>query len=323
MPNLLLTRKCVRRCPYCFAAQYMSESTSDVLGWNDFIYVLDFYERNGHRMVSMLGGEPTTHPHATQLMDYALQRGFDVRVFTSGIVPGPTRERIAELLQTHGQKRRFMFIVNVNAPSETPESECKAQVEFLKLVKKRASLSFNIYQPNFDLGFAFEYIADYALMPSLRLGLAHPVASATEGNAHLAPSDYRAVADRLASFFPSFDERNVVPDFDCGFPICMFSDERLGALVRLRAKFNWTCAPIFDIGPDLDIWPCFPLSGMRSRSLYDYDTIHQVRDDMLREVRARRGGRKGVFPECHTCAMPRRRLCGGGCVAYSIEGVRP
>jgi cyclic pyranopterin phosphate synthase len=318
VPNLLLTRKCVRKCPYCFADQYMSEAAGGFLGWDDYIYVLDFYERNGIRAVSLLGGEPTVHPDAPEMIDYALQRGFDVRVFTSGVMSARTRERVQDVWMRHEPARSVHFIVNANEPGSTPAGELQSQQAFLELAGSRASLSFNIYRADFDLSFAVGYMSRYDLKPVLRLGLAHPIASAADGNAFVGPEQYRGVADRLASFFPLLDANKVMPSLDCGFPPCMFTDAQLGQLLKLRTVFSWTCGPVIDIGPDLQIWPCFPLSHIRSKTLYDFDTLDDVLRFLSTEVRNRVGGNCGIYLQCDDCAYKARQLCSGGCVTYML-----
>lgn len=321
MPNVLLTQKCVRSCPYCFADSYMAESGTGFLTWSDYVYVLDFYERHQIGTVSMLGGEPSIHPQVVEMCDYALQRGFDVRMFTSGVMADKTRGRLRELWQRHdGGGRRFYFIVNLNHPSGTPASEARSQAAFLEDAGPRASISFNIYRPDFDLDFAFEAIARYDLQSTIRLGLAHPIAQAKNSNAHVNPDQYRDVALNLARHFPKFDRNRVVPGFDCGFPICMFTDEQLGQLYQLQATFNWTCGPIFDIGPGLEIWPCFPLSHVRSRTLYDFDTIQQANEYLMHEVQGQRRSNLGIYLECDECRHRTRGLCGGGCVTYMLPG---
>lgn len=320
MPNLLLTRKCVRRCPYCFADQYMAEGESAFLSWNDFIYVLDFYEQNDQRAVSMLGGEPTIHPDVAPMMDYSLARGFDVRMFTSGVIGSKTRDAIRTVWEAH-EGKDVHFIVNVNDPAKTEAGELKSQLAFLEMAGPRASLSFNIYHPDFELDFAFRYIAQFGLQPTIRLGIAHRIATATQVNAHVDPSQYRAIADRLARHAPMFDACKVTPGFDCGFPMCMFTDAQLGAMMKLRGSFNWTCGPVVDIGPDLAIWPCFPLSHIRSKTLYDFESLPQILDFLSKEVRDRRKGNSGVFVECDECTLRDRALCSGGCVAYCLPEV--
>lgn len=319
MPNLLLTQKCVRKCPYCFAEQYMAETSSGFLEWGDYIYVVDFLERNKVPVVSMLGGEPTVHPHVVEMMDYALLRGLGVRVFTSGVMSEARRGALQALWTRHEREgRKVHFIVNVNEPAGTPEAERRSQEAFLELAGPRASISFNIYRPDFDLGFAFEYIARYELTPTIRLGLAHPIARARESNAHLAPDGYRAVAANLERFFPSFERNGVTPGFDCGFPACMFTEAQLGRLLLLKATFNWMCGPVIDIGPDLELWPCFPLSHIRGKTLYDFDDLQQAHAYFVDEVRTRRRGNTGIFLECDDCDLRARQMCSGGCLTYAL-----
>ncbi len=324
MPNLLVTQKCVRRCPYCFADSYMAGSQGDFLRWDDFIYVLDFYERSRVPIVSFLGGEPGIHPQVAQMMDYAMMRGFDFRMFTSGILPAATRERIQEVRLRHEKAgRKVTFIVNVNHPDDTPEAQRRIQDEFLAMGGAQASISFNVYRTDFDLDFAFDLIERHGLMPNLRLGLTHPIAKGGEGNVFVPPHDYPAVSARLEKWFPRFAKGRVIPGFDCGFPICMFTDAQLGALTRLQATFHWTCGPIVDIGPDLELWPCFPLSHIRGKTLYDFDSLDEVMKYFVDEVKRQRPEGRGIYPECDGCEHRQRGLCSGGCAAYALGEVGP
>lgn len=297
----------------------MAGAQGDWLAWDDFIYVLDMYERSRVPVLSVLGGEPTLHPDIVPMMDYALKRGFDFRMFTSGIMALQTRERIFEVVQAHESgKRKITFIVNVNHPSDTPLPHQKAQSDFLELAGPRASISFNIFRLNFDLDFAFDLVSRHDLMPTIRLGLTHPIAEAREGNAFIGPLDYPTVAVRLERYFPKFATNRVIPGFDCGFPVCMFTDAQLGMLLKLQGTFHWTCGPIVDIGPDLEVWPCFPLSHIRGKSLYDFDSIEAVQRYFLEEVRKRRQGNTGIFVECDECDHRLRGLCNGGCQTYTL-----
>lgn len=50
MANVLLTETCVRSCPYCFAKQYMDNTTDDdYLSWDNLIYITDFLEASGEK----------------------------------------------------------------------------------------------------------------------------------------------------------------------------------------------------------------------------------------------------------------------------------
>lgn len=87
MPNILLTQKCIRSCPYCFARKHMHDAPpEDILKWEDLIYIVDFFQSGGDTNISLLGGEPFLHPEIVDYILYIIQRGMHVTVFTSGVV---------------------------------------------------------------------------------------------------------------------------------------------------------------------------------------------------------------------------------------------
>jgi molybdenum cofactor biosynthesis enzyme MoaA len=56
MANILLTEKCVRACPYCFAKEYLKESKENLLSWENLIYITDLFEISNEKHLSLLGG---------------------------------------------------------------------------------------------------------------------------------------------------------------------------------------------------------------------------------------------------------------------------
>ena len=89
MPNILLTQKCIRSCPYCFARKHMHDAPpEDILKWEDLIYIVDFFQAGGDTNISLLGGEPFLHPDIVDYILYIIHRGMHVTVFTSGIPVG-------------------------------------------------------------------------------------------------------------------------------------------------------------------------------------------------------------------------------------------
>jgi radical SAM protein with 4Fe4S-binding SPASM domain len=110
----------------------------------------------------------------------------------------------------------------------------------------------------------------------------------------------------------------VAVGLDCGFPFCMFSAEQVGRLVAARATFHWMCGPIVDIGPDLSVWPCFPLSHLRQRTLYEFPRLAELIDWMKQQIGTERAGCEGIYLECDDCHFRGNQLCGGGCVSYSL-----
>ena len=75
MPNILLTEECVRSCPYCFAKKYMDSSNHKFISWEDFIYIVDLFERSHmNNQLSLLGGEPSVHKDFTEFILYLIEQ---------------------------------------------------------------------------------------------------------------------------------------------------------------------------------------------------------------------------------------------------------
>jgi len=144
MANVLLTEKCVRSCPYCFAKEYLKESKENMLSWKNLIYITDLFEASNEKHLSLLGGEPTLHPDFVDFVLYLNQRKFNVNVFTSGIMPSKKLETAEEFLLKIPAEN-LSFVCNYNHPNSSTASETKQIDKFFKIFSKYISLSFNLY----------------------------------------------------------------------------------------------------------------------------------------------------------------------------------
>jgi radical SAM protein with 4Fe4S-binding SPASM domain len=288
----------------------------DLLTWDDLMYLVDFLETSNERHVSLLGGEPTLHPDFVSFVRYLLERQFHVNVFTSGVL---SQRRFADMERQLGRapQDRLSFVVNANDPQLSPPKELQKVREFLRTFGHLSSLGFNIYRVDFDIDFLFEYVNLFGTQRHVRLGLAHPIPG--EVNVFIDPADIRTVAERLISYLPMFKAFRVSPGFDCGFPMCQFTETELGELFKVsRGNLKFGCGPAIDIGPDMTVWPCFPLSNVRRKSIYEFNSLHEVRgffEDFHRKARVESSG---LFLDCDTCRLRTEGLCAGGCVAHSL-----
>jgi len=318
MANLLLTETCVRSCPYCFAKQYMKDAdVMDALTWDNLIYVTDFLIASGERHISLLGGEPLIHPNLAEFIIYLNKRGIIVTVFTSGIMPESKFTLFAEKMFSFPDLNAA-FVVNVNEPRFSKPSELDKVRKFLSTFAQRASLSFNIYRLDFDMAFLANYIIDYNLNRHIRLGLAHPIPG--KKNTYISPEYFDKVKDKLLDYFAEFEKLHIDPGFDCGFPMCMFNDEELGRIFKYTVgQCAFQCGPAIDIGTDLSVWSCFPLSDFKKRSLLDFNDFAEVIDFYNTEIEKVRQEGGGIYPACATCLYRQKRLCSGGCLAHVLN----
>ncbi len=314
MTNLLLTNYCVRSCPYCFARKHLSEAApDDQLKWEDLIYVADMQEAQD-RHLSLLGGEPTLHPQYVDMVAYLIARGFHVTTFTSGVMSDRLHEEIEELMQGIPGEQ-INFVCNINDPALSPAAELRRVHRFLERFGERTTPGFNIYRADFSLDFIFDYVNAFGMVRNLRLGIAHPIVG--HDNMFIRPEDMGGVAARLRSHFPKFELYKIGVGLDCGFPFCKFTDNDVGILYKLNnGNVHFGCGAAIDIGPDMTVWGCFPLSGYHKKSLFEFNHINEVLDyykTLYRNIRVEAGG---IYENCDECRHRESGVCSGGCQAH-------
>ena len=313
--NLIITDRCNRSCPYCFAQEKVrlagGVGNARVLSFEDFRFCLDFLQRSGSNELKLLGGEPTLHPEFCGMIDEGLARKFEIRVFSNGLWPDEVCHFVE---QTPSPSFRFLF--NVNEPGGQSAWEVSRQDRCLAAVGGRAMVGFNVYRPDFDLRFVIEIINRFDLRREVRLGLAHPIFG--HANEFVEDFDLPALGRRLLSQMEDLEKEDVTVALDCGFPLCMFPEDRLGQLVTgARPGRLSVCQPVLDVGPDLTVWPCFPLSELLNVNLRDYQTRAELAayyDERLASVRS-----IGSMDECLDCRFHRRQQCCGGCIARTLR----
>jgi hypothetical protein len=316
MANLLLTELCVRSCPYCFAKEYMDGKDTNYLKWKDLVFVVDLHSMS-NEPISFLGGEPFLHPFLVDFILYTIKRGIHVNVFTSGIV---NEAKLSEMIINFYPiaKDKLSFVVNLNHPSLNKPSEQKRINRFLETMGMYSSLSYNIYHEEFELDFLLEAICKYGLQRSIRFGLAQPIPG--KKNIFISKEKLPVIAKRFLSYEDKFEMLQIRIGFDCGMPMCLFSEEEIGKLFKLSfGKLNFGCGPAVDIGTDLTVWPCFPLSNYQNKSLYEFKSLQEIKDYYINLHGKVRGEIGGIFTNCDECNYRKNRLCAGGCLSHPIS----
>jgi hypothetical protein len=175
---------------------------------------------------------------------------------------------------------------------------------------------FNIYRPDFDLGFVVDLVNRFGLQRTLRLGIAHPVVGA--GPNLLPPDALGEAIARLCAHRPLLDRFNVKIGLDCGFPTCRFSDEQLGWLLRHCGQARFGCGPAIDIAPDMSVYACFPFSRYHRKSIFEFDDLKAVSDHFQGVMKRIRLETAGIYRECETCRHLEDGLCSGGGVCQLL-----
>lgn len=322
MSNVLLTNYCNRNCPYCFAKEKIHSNRystpvkdASLPGEYKFMSmealgkIISFLKKSDTKVISFLGGEPTLHPKFRDMVEFAINEGFDLKVFSNGLMPKET----AQFIRDH--KANLKVIINLNHPRQQDRTQLEHVHGSLGILNGKAALSCNIYRADMDLQYLIDTILNFKLDRRIRVGIAVPILG--EKNAFLARDHYRSVGKKLADFSDKCGEHDIGLGFDCGFTLCMFTHEEIGRMIMNNVDFNIFCKPIIDIGPDLNVWCCFPLSGIANVYLEDFEN----REELVRFYEKKFGAYKhvGSMPECIECPQIRRQQCFGGCIVHTMK----
>jgi MoaA/NifB/PqqE/SkfB family radical SAM enzyme len=315
MSNVLLTNTCNRRCSFCFAGSRVnirkSKSNGDLYMAREKVrWIMRFMAASGEMQLRLLGGEPTLHPEFMEIVEEALEKGFHVHVFTNGIM----KKEIADFLGNLPPEK-FSLLCNISPQVKDSESKVKKRNYALRKLGEKAQVGMTLTEPEFDLSTLIDTIKAYGLRKRIRIGIAQPIVG--RDNAYLHPSDYRRTGKAIVDAARQCIEKEILLGFDCGLTLCMFDDAEIGFLMRNTEGFVIRCSPILDIGSNLDVWHCFPLSEVLNSSMTRFSHRNEIVAFYNRIMNPYRA--LGCKPECLRCAHLHRGQCSGGCLAHAMK----
>jgi len=311
MPTVLLTAECEMACPWCFAQATMRRYQSRELRempWENIERVAAFYRRSGVRHMTLLGGEPTRHSRFLDALHFLQSMGIAATVVTHGHIPPTLTDALAD-----ARLKAVRYIVNSTRLLDGDDA-AQAPVRYaLTRLGPQTMLSYTITEGDLaapgpeSLLDRLLLIMRYRLQPHLQLQIAVPA----EGNRGYVPFDHYPDLLRLLAAWSDLLRRNRVSHgLDChAIPLCALRDApALGLPARVRCT-----SPMIDIGPDLQVWPCFPSADAHWR-LHDFENIAHLTSVVLEHwAHASPRLRQG----CAQCADYRAGRCGAGCRGFS------
>ncbi len=343
MANVAITRRCLRGCAYCFAADERAAGATVDMTPEVFGRMLDFLDRSGVNDARLLGGEPLLHPAFGTLARRAFERGFGVTVMTGGHVPGEAVAELARLAEgvpgapagvqaealpdaRAETPARLTVFLNVAVPGRDDPALMESQELLLKTLGPRVELGLTVDAETAGLlrsgataDFLLGLIERHGARRSIQLGVAHPVWGGA--NLRAIPVDLRALGPAIEAFVERMEAAGVRVGFDCGFVPCMFSSAFAGLHPRLMTQTGVRCGPIVDVLPEGDAIACFGLShGLRlpvDRVVTRADLA--ARFDRWFEAQPH----AGIFDDCGSCEHRAEGRCGGGCRARQLGRVSP
>ncbi len=322
MVNLLLTNYCNRSCPYCFAKQKVELDKINGLANEQITLenaekVAKFFRKE--RQMGLLGGEPTLHPQFKEIVDIFLNYQYNITIFTNGIFSSDVLEFLQNKLSS---RNSISLLFNINEPKFYKKEE----LEILDYNLKELSIGFS---DAISIGINFFYLEqDYSYMidlakkygiKAIRWDIAHPIVY--EKNVTIPLEKYNLIGKKIASFAKEASKYGIVLRADCGASVyCMFDKEaRKNVYDSFMHRLFGLCKDggAIDVGIDLRVWRCFPLSKYFNKNLDEFKNLKDIQDYFNKKYAY---FFHGIYPmdRCYTCKYAIKEVCTGSCLSRSI-----
>ena len=312
MPTVMLTAKCMNSCEWCFAQTKMEKYHAqgiDEISWEDFQAVVAFYGRSGMDYMTLLGGEPTLHSRFVDILELLASKQFAALVVTYGICDEVLVDIIAQ--------KRFpgiRFAVNTTKYFQYPTDVRKKVDRLLQKINHSVFLTYTITSTDVERG-NVHVLLDRILMV-MKFGLLRhiqfQIAIPSENNTAYVPfEDYSTAVRMLSSWFKILNTNGITTGLDChSIPKCA-----LEGAEKTPIELHSRCSSfMIDIGPGLEVWPCFPLSGQNFR-------LGQFKDfkDMQAFFAKIHSEASLLYDErCSNCSEQASGTCDAGCRGFQI-----
>jgi len=74
-------------------------------------------------------------------------------------------------------------------------------------------------------------------------------------------------------------------DLIAGLTHCMFTAAEIGIMSKITEGFKIHCSPIIDVGVNLEVWSCFPLSNVYVTHLDNFKTRAEIETTIRQNLR--------------------------------------
>ena len=312
MANILITEKCNRKCTFCFARNRLMHSKQQEknMSMENILKVFSFLKRSGSRELRLLGGEPTLHPKIKEIISLSLESDFRIFFFSNCIMSPDLTDFIADI-----PADKINFLCNISPQASDTEKQIEYRSYALEKLGSQMTLGITVTEPQIEYDFLLDTIEKFNLRKHIRVGVAQPIVG--HDNSFLDPDQYKAAGTAIVEMAKACEKKDVLIGFDCGMTLCMFSEDELGILMTRSEGFKSDCGPIIDIGVNLEVWSCFPLSGVLVSHLDDFENRDAIEKAYIQALAPYRS--LGCRTQCLSCKYKKREQCFGGCLVHTIN----
>lgn len=308
---LTVTNVCNRRCSYCFEGPFLGQPAKHMTP-DDIHKLMEFGGKNEQRH-TIIGGEPTCHPHIIQLVDVIRRYSPIPPLFLSN---GLGRKDIMEQLLRRGLR----FLININHIDKYTDAQWATLQQNLNLLTDcgEFGISTTITKPEDDFSIVYDMLRTRIGqgVRHVRLGISTP----GWGFGNDFPREFaRGYGQAYLRLIQTIHRINPLIEFnnECAVNLCLMEAEVYDKVVPIVNNLKLRCGtgnP--DILPDMSTHWCFAAHGIPEltiKNIFDYQNMNHVVWELQRRERQLQN-ELGSRCEHGSCDSLR---CKGPCVIYN------
>ena len=326
--NFILTTKCNKGCPYCFAEFYREEANGEDMdmSFGTFIKFLDKTPRdkNGVQHVKLLGGEPTLHKDFIKMCDELINRKIAFTLISNFLFKEEIKKYIIHIIKTGVP---ISFLINSTNLDENEKNLEKFIVNYSEIYKE---LYIRDLEDKMSCGFTLEndksaehYTAYYDMLidkvmkiERLRLSLPFPGDEKDKGDFWFINN--HEIGDKFLKITKKAIDKGSTVSLDCIIYPCMFGNkEKYKFMKKFTTSIRHTCgdsAPA-DIFPNEQISFCYPTKDLISIDTNKHDNLATAVGEMVKKYKVIESTVKKP-EECLECSFYKKRICKGPCLGF-------
>ncbi len=279
--------------------------------------VADFFKKNNHNEIRLMGGEPTLHPQFKEIIERVLSSGLNIKLFTNGIFPKELAHWLAK------KEKAISYSINLSTPTFQEKISRMALADNLKILKRGLEISAAVTIDSLD--FCDEQVINFIEengIKSTRIGIANILIGDPNWLMNERYKDFGLIISLLVNRLKQAGVLKI--SLNCGFTPCMFDKKIIerflkdGVLIR-----GWGCKGkkgSFDISADLSVSPCFVLEDLKIKNILDFKNLEAVDKFMDNLVRYTVRASSLFIPEpCRKCSHYKIFECSGPCLGSVVN----
>jgi len=235
------------------------------MSFGDFKKIINLFKKDEERCIRLMGGEPTLHSKFKEIVDYSLNEGFLVQIFTNGIF----NNDILEFLLSKKDLIKYSF--NLNHPNKYDKKTWELINRNIKelSVFKKVLVGGVVSDKNFNIDYLVE-IADKNKIINIALRPDNTV----DKNKDIAKTIIREIK--------KVDKKKFNICYGCGLSKDDLTDNQIKLIEsHCRQEVKYGCdgnSGRFDIDVDLSVFRCFPLSKWHVKKIDDFNNLEEIEE---------------------------------------------